>query len=240
MKKTAWLILAIAIAFPAATVTQSEKDVTPPEGMVFVPPGPFIMGSNVGDADETPRRLAVTGAYFVDTYEVSNAEFAQFDETFTYDEGRDNHPAVVTWEQATAYAKWAGKRLPTEAEWEKAARGIDGRTFPWGETYDPSFQQWDEKAQRGASIATPESPYGCVDMAGGAWEWTADWYKPYEGNTIPCDAYGEKFRVIRGGASFNDVAMNRTTHRYYLPPDSTGGYYVGFRCVKDFEGPSIP
>ena len=82
-------------------------------------------------------------------------------------------------------------------------------------------------------MAKPASPYGCIDTAGGAWEWTADWYQPYEGNDIPCDAYGESNKVMRGGASFNGVGLMRTTHRYYLPPDTTGGYYVGFRCVKD-------
>jgi len=72
-------------------------------------------------------------------------------------------------------------------------------------------------------------------MAGGAWEWTADWYQPYPGNPIPCEAYGEKYKVMRGGASFNDYAHMRTTHRYYLPTNTTGNYYTGFRCVQDVE-----
>ncbi|MCP4642098.1 MAG: formylglycine-generating enzyme family protein [bacterium] len=204
-----------------------------PPGMVHVPGGPFIMGSNVGDRDESPRHLAQTGTYFIDIYEVGNADFKRFDPDFAYPEGQDNHAAIVTWERAAAYAKWARKRLPTEAEWEKAARGEDGRTFPWGERWDTSFIAWDEGDPRAGSIARPRSPYGCVDMAGGAWEYTADWYKPYEGNDTPCDAYGETYKVIRGGASFNDCAMVRTTHRYYVPPNSTGYLRTGFRCVKD-------
>jgi formylglycine-generating enzyme required for sulfatase activity len=207
----------------------------PPPGMVYVPEGPFIMGSNVGDPDEAPQHPAAAGPFFVDKYEVSNAEYKAVIPDFTFEPGRENLPAVVTWEQAAAYAEKAGKRLPTEAEWEKAARGVDGRTFPWGESYDPTFVNWDEKVPRGGSPARPESPYGCIDMAGGVWEWTADWYKPYPENTTPCEQYGELYKVIRGGASFNDVAMTRTTHRYYLPPNTTGHIAVGFRCVKDLN-----
>lgn len=234
---TIWVALAAIVLAGAGAALQpgAAKAPTPPAGMVYVPAGAFIMGSEYGDADETPKHMSETGAYFIDKYEVSNADYQKFDPEFAFEEGRENYPASVTWHKASAYAKWAGKRLPTEAEWEKAARGTDGRTFPWGETHDATFYNWDETYPRGGSPAKPESPYGCVDMAGGAWEWTADWYKAYAGNDIPCEAYGENYKVMRGGASFNDVAMMRTTHRYYLPPDSTGGYFVGFRCVKDAD-----
>jgi formylglycine-generating enzyme required for sulfatase activity len=224
------LVLAVAVVFLGANQTTT---ISPPKGMVYVPAGSFIMGSDVGDADEAPRQTASTGAFYIDKYEVSNAQFKEFDPTYSFREDRDNHPARVTWEQADAYAQWAGKRLPTETEWEKAARGTDGRVFPWGNTFDNSFVSWDDSYARGSSIARPESSYGCIDMAGGAWEWTASWYKPYKGNTTPCDAYGQTYKVIRGGSSFNDKAMMRTTHRYYVPPKMTGGYYTGFRCVKD-------
>ncbi len=225
-------IPALLVLCAAAPVTQTPE---PPEGMLYVPAGPFIMGSEYGDADESPRHTAVTGAFLVDRYEVSNADFKKHDPTFRFPDGRDDFPAVVTWNQADAYARGTGKRLPTEMEWEKAARGTDGRTFPWGETHNPSFYNWDETYARGGSAARPESPYGCIDMAGGVWEWTADWYKPYAGNRVPCEVYGEKHKVLRGGGSFNDIAMMRTTHRYYLPPNTTGHYRVGFRCVKDVK-----
>jgi len=215
--------------------SDSPEAPAPPEGMAYVPPGPFIMGSNVGDADEGPQHTATTKPFFIDTYEVSNAEYEEFDPDYSFKEGYENHAAKVTWEQASAFAKHVGKRLPTEEEWEKAARGTDGRVFPWGNSFDNSFISWDESYPRAASIAKPTSPYGCFDMAGGAWEWTSSWYTPYPGNEVPCEAYGEKYRVMRGGASFNDKAMMRTTHRYYLPPNTTGGYYTGFRCVKDVE-----
>src|SRR5690606_11241662 len=160
--------------------------------------GPFIMGSDFGDPDESPQQVATTGAFFIDAYEVSHADFKKFDPGYTYPEGKENFPAVVTWEQADAYVKWAGKRLPTEGEWEKAARGIDGRLYPWGDTYDPTFIAYDRSIGRGETIANPASPYGCYDMAGSAYEWTSSWYQPYDGNPIPCDEYGEKNKVMRG------------------------------------------
>lgn len=207
----------------------------PPSGMVFVPGGSFIFGSNHGDDDEGPQQKASTDAFFVDVYEVSNRAFQKFDTGHRFRKGRKDFPAEVSWKKANAYARWAGKRLPSEREWEKAARGTDGRTYPWGNSFDHTFVNWDESYLPGASAARPVSPYGCVDMAGGVWEWTASWYQPYPGNKTPCEAYGTTNKVMRGGATFNDRALMRTTHRYYLPPDRMGGYHVGFRCVKDAE-----
>lgn len=215
------------------TAEPGASDPVPPEGMVYVPAGSFIMGSNYGDADEAPEHLAETEAFFIDKYEVSHAEYAKFDPGHTYPKGLENHAVQVTWEQAQAYAVWAGKRLPTEKEWEKAARGTDGRIFPWGDTYDATYVIWDQRYPRGSAIAKPESPYGCIGMAGGVWEWTADWYNAYPGNPIASDLYGEKYKVIRGGSNFNSYAHIRTTHRYYILPNTTGNYQIGFRCVKD-------
>lgn len=212
-----------------------ETKITPPENMVYVPAGPFIMGSLYGDPDERPQQIAETDHYFIDKYEVSNIEFYNFDNSFLCVEGKENNPAIVTWEQANAYAEWAGKRLPTEKEWEKAARGTDGRIFPWGNTYDESFVVWDQSYPRGSAIAKPESPYGCFDMAGSVWEWTADWYKPYPGNDVQMKEYGETYKVMRGGSNFNNYSFVRTTQRYYLLPNITSRYFVGFRCVKDIK-----
>ncbi|MCP1385137.1 formylglycine-generating enzyme family protein [Runella salmonicolor] len=224
-----------ALCFSFAIAQSALAQPTPPKGMVYVPAGAFIMGSHYGDPDERPQQMAMTNAFFIDKYEVSNAEFAQFDPEFKFPAGRENNAVIVTWHQATAYAKWAKKRLPTEKEWEKAARGTDGRVFPWGNYYDESFVVWDQKTSRGGSIAKPESPYGCFDMAGSVWEWTADWYKPYPGNDAPMEQYGETYKVMRGGSNFNDQALTRTTHRYYLHPKKNSRYNVGFRCVMDVE-----
>jgi iron(II)-dependent oxidoreductase len=207
----------------------------PPKGMVYIPKGNFIMGSQYGDPDERPQQIAYTEAYFIDKYEVSNFEYSQFNPKFEYKEGKENSPAVVNWNQANSYASWKGKRLPTEKEWEKAARGTDGRIFPWGDTYNESFVVWDQSYPRGSAIAKPASPYGCFDMAGSVWEWTSDWYKPYPGNEVSMDQYGETYKVMRGGSNFNNYSFVRTTQRYYLLPDKISRYFVGFRCVKDIK-----
>lgn len=224
-------VLGTLIAF-SQTLPKSPE---PPKGMVYVPAGTFIMGSEIGDPDERPKHIASTKAFFIDRYEISNAEFAQFDPTFRFPEDKKSNAAVVTWSQADAYAKWAGKRLPTEKEWEKAARGTDGRMFPWGDTYDSTYVVWDQKSTRGTAIAKPESPYGCYDMAGGVWEWTNDWYQPYPGNQTPMEEYGETYKVMRGGSNFNNQSFLRTTQRYYLLPEDIRAYPVGFRCAKDIE-----
>jgi iron(II)-dependent oxidoreductase len=221
----------LAICFALKAVAQP----TPPTGMVYVPAGEFIMGSQYGDPDEKPQQIAVTKAYFIDQNEISNEEFAKFDPNFKYPKEKANNAAVVNWYQASDYAKWIGKRLPTEKEWEKAARGIDGRIFPWGNTYDDTYVVWDQRDTRGGSIAKPQSPYGCYDMAGSVWEWTSDWYKPYPGNDLPMEQYGEKYKVMRGGSNFNNHSFIRTSQRYYVLPDKISRYYVGFRCAKDSE-----
>lgn len=228
-----FLILLGVLASLAAAYGQDQP--VPPEGMVYVPAGDFIMGSKYGDPDERPMHIASTKAFFIDKYEVSYAEYAQFDSDFIIPEGKENRAVIVTWSQANAYAKWAGKRLPTEIEWEKAARGTDGRIFPWGNTYDNTYVVWDKTLTRGGSIAQPESPYGCYDMAGSVWEWTADWYHPYPGNDTPMEQYGEKYKVMRGGSNFNNHSFITTSHRYYVLPEKIAAYPVGIRCVKDIE-----
>jgi iron(II)-dependent oxidoreductase len=228
-----FLILLGVLASLAAAYGQDQP--VPPEGMVYVPAGDFIMGSKYGDPDERPMHIASTKAFFIDKYEVSYAEYAQFDPDFVIPEGKENRAVIVTWSQANAYAKWAGKRLPTEIEWEKAACGTDGRIFPWGNTYDNTYVVWDKTLTRGGSIAQPESPYGCYDMAGSVWEWTADWYHPYPGNDVPMEQYGEKYKVMRGGSNFNNHSFITTSHRYYVLPEKIAAYPVGIRCVKDIE-----
>ena len=218
---------------PPAPVAKSEAEVEPPPKMVYVPAGPFIMGSEIGDADESPQRVVRLDAFFIDRYEVTNEEFWKFNPLHRFPPERAKCPALVTWMQADAYAKWAGKRLPTEAEWEKAARGTDGRRYPWGNLWEIHLAPWDDATPVGQT-QTDLSPYGCYDMVGNVWEWTADWYLPYPGNAIPSPAYGEKFKVIRGGAGFNDGSMMRCAHRYYMKPDTNvAGHNIGFRCVKN-------
>ena len=224
----------IVLISTTALFSQSGTE-EPPEDMVLVEAGGFIMGSKYGDPDERPQQIMYTEAFFIDKYEISNAQFAEFDSNFNFPTSKKDNAAIVTWSQANAYAEWAGKRLPTEKEWEKAARGVDGRVFPWGNTYDNTYVIWDQKSTRGTSIAKPASPYGCFDMAGGVWEWTSDWYKPYPGNKVPMKEYGEKYKVMRGGSNFNNHSFIRTSQRYYVLPEKISNYPVGFRCVLDIE-----
>ncbi|MEO8961262.1 MAG: SUMF1/EgtB/PvdO family nonheme iron enzyme [Ginsengibacter sp.] len=232
--KTILIFCFISIGF-VMTAHAQTNDPKHPKGMVYVPAGSFIMGSKYGDPDERPQHIDTTNAYFIDQYEVSNAEYAQFDPKYSYPDSSRDYPVILTWERANAYAQWAGKRLPSEKEWEKAARGTDGRIFPWGNTFDNTYVVWNHHSPRGSAIAKPTSPYGCYDMAGSVWEWTADWYKPYPGNDVPMKQYGETYKVMRGGSNFNNYSFLRTTERYYLLPNITSRYFVGFRCVKDIE-----
>ena len=142
-----FLLISLIVNLPTSIYSQSNQ--TPPTGMVYIPEGYFPMGSSSGKEDEKPLHFVYTKAFFIDKYEVSNAEYTKFIEatghskpTFWEDETLNlpNHPVVgVNWRDSMAYAKWKGHRLPTEAEWEKSARGNDNRLWPWGNKFDKGF-----------------------------------------------------------------------------------------------------
>jgi formylglycine-generating enzyme required for sulfatase activity len=208
--------------------------------MAAVPAGEFLMGSDQVDTaqqgtefgtakplflDEHPLRTVQLEAFSIDYYEVTNAQYDRFVQATkappppTWPEGRwspgqEEWPVTgVTWFEADRYCRWAGKRLPTEAEWEKAARGIDGREFPWGAAFD------EKNGNIGSTGLAPvgsfpdgRSPYGVHDMAGNVSEWVADWYGPYPGSTYTSDAFGQRFKVVRnsswgGSAGHYTVAL---------------------------------
>ena len=167
----------------------------PFEGMVLIPAGEFMLGSEDDDIhaedDERPQRVIALPDYYIDQFEVTNIEYKRFMDATGYPapphwkEGRyreddDFDPVVeVTWWDATAYARWAGKRLPTEEEWEKAARGPNGRRFPWGDDYDSHLANSGRSLVPANAYIEGASPYGVVNMAGNAAEWTATPYEPY-------------------------------------------------------------
>jgi len=220
--------------------------------MVEIPAGPFIMGNNNGRQDEAPAHEVDVLAFEIDKFEVTNADFARFVGATGYQtdaekmglsrtwrdaaEGKDNHPVVyVSWNDAVAYCKWVGKRLPTEAEWEKAARGTDERLYPWGNEYDSKKVNGQDSGIRGTtavgSFADGASPYGVLDMAGNVWEWTSDWYEAYPGSSYQSPYYGQQFKVLRGGGWFETADFLRTTTRN-ATSDTAANDDLGFRCAR--------
>ncbi len=236
---------------PAPGVAEAPTTPPVPELMVEIPAGEFTMGNDTGDDDEKPAHTVTLEAFEIDLLEVTNADFAKFVEATGYQteaekggemgwrayaEGKDNHPVVkVTWNDANAYCQWLGKRLPTEAEWEKAARGTDGRTYPWGNEWDPAKANVKESGFRGTvavgSFGEGASPYGVLDMAGNVWEWTADWYQAYPGSTYQSEYFGEKFRVTRGGGWFQEADKVTTFNRSATDPKAANDD-LGFRCAR--------
>ncbi|MDE3089110.1 MAG: SUMF1/EgtB/PvdO family nonheme iron enzyme, partial [Chloroflexota bacterium] len=189
--------------------------------MVYVPAGEFTMGSNDYDWEKPPHTVYLDG-FWIDKYEVTNALYKKCVDSGTckvadmgeYDpSGKPNRPVVqVTWYDANTFCQWAGKRLPTEAEWEKAARGTDARTWPWGNDWNPSkLNSWDAGPHTTTDVGTyPQgaSPYGALDMAGNVWEWVADWYSSnYYANSPKNNPKGPDsggYRVMRGGSWDNN------------------------------------
>lgn len=200
--------------------------------LVHIPAGPFLMGSE-DSPDEMPSREFLTREFWVDKFPVTNSDFEIFIRATGYDihedsrnhrfmRDSDHHPVVaVTWYDAQAYATWAGKRLLTEEEWEKSARGTDGRRFPWGNNFESTrCNTLEFRAGRATDVRqfpSGVSPYGVFDLAGNVWEWTST-------------TFASTLRVLRGG-SWNDPSfVARCSARYYLGP-SVRLAYVGFRCA---------
>jgi len=225
----------------------THVDPTTPVDMVKVPKGPFLYG-------EDKTRVTIDHDCWIDKYPVTNEKYRVFVETGGYgnqayrsDEGRKwkttnnitgpefwndttwnkpDHPVVgVSYYEAEAYAKWTGKRLPTEQEWEKAARGEDGRQYPWGEEFDKNKCNGEES---GIGHTTPVSqysngvsPYGCYDMAGNVWEWCVDWNDEKSGQRLICG----------GSWNFEPDFLRVSSRISYLTDDRS--YGIGFRLVQD-------
>ncbi len=237
-------------------VTQEVPIPPPPpvtDDMIEIPAGPFTMGSGSGDPEDSPAHEVDLPGYEIDRFEVTNADFASFVEATGYatdseqagkkswldelSDGKENHPVTrVTWNDAVAFCEWLGKRLPTEPEWEKAARGSAGLAFPWGTDWDPAKANVKATGLRDTaavgSFGAGASPYGVEDMVGNVWEWTADWYQAYPGNTTSDPYYGEQCRVTRGGGWFDDEPQGTAFNRNCAVPDSTTSDELGFRCAR--------
>lgn len=220
--------------------------------MIFVPEGRFIYGMNKMEREEIlkslsnallpifdyehPEQNKYLPAYYIDKHEITNKQYRQFVEATGHRKPRfwsskmfndKSQPVVgVGWADAEAYAKWAGKRLPSEEEWEKAARGTDGRIWPWGNT--PSGKKYNGKIQgyyapvRVGSFPNGSSPYGVMDMAGNVYEMTTG-------------VWGTFGKAMRGGSYLNTGAYSRTMFRWAPQDTVDGATWLGFRCVVDTD-----
>ncbi len=272
---------AFALILPALLLSFSSALA---DEMVHIPSGKFIMGidkimptaakgsklrpwSREAFHDEGPAHQVELSSYKIDKYEVSNADYAEFmkatkhPEPAYWDDPRLNNPELpvvgVNYADATAYCEWKGKRLPTEAEWEHAARGPENLRYPWGDKLDPKLANYGKNHSSTMPVdSLPEgaSPYGAHHMAGNVFEWVQDWYDPrfYEKGPFKVDTTGpekpvwlggtglyvdrlttgEK-RVIRGGSWIAPETRVTATHRFWNQPmNNSYGVGLGFRCAK--------
>lgn len=269
------LTLKAAMRFFVLLIGLSACEKTPGD-MVRVPAGEFLMGTDDVDADnkaldhglphpwyedEHPLHRVNLPSFFMDVTEVTYEQYKKFADATrhplpedwtsgTYPAGRARFPvAYVNWFDAEAYCRWAGKRLPTEEEWEKAARGPDSLKYPWGNFFAPAPANVAKGAVMiASSVAVGQykdgkSPYGAYDMIGNVWEWTDSWYRAYPGNNARNENFGQVFRVTRGlsfmgvghysGEAYTEVAsiIARASFRSYDFPTSRLTD-LGFRCAR--------
>ncbi|HHT9110517.1 MAG TPA: SUMF1/EgtB/PvdO family nonheme iron enzyme [Candidatus Brocadiaceae bacterium] len=241
--------------------------------MILISAGKFIMGSGEDEfiKEESPQHEVYLDAYYIDKYEVTNAQYWEFIQYIkrTGDhskchpgepKGKDHTPGTlhtgwdypyydypdypvcrVDWYDAYAYAAWAGKRLPTEAEWEKASRGTDGRRFPWGNVWDVKKCNSGTNAPLTVgSFEQGNSVYGCADMSGSVSEWCSDWYHPeYYQNTPSMNPKGPEnstgLRIIKGGSLFAPYVYKMRCAVRMFGKLEEKNKSIGFRCAKDYK-----
>ena len=227
--------------------------------MIYIPSGSFLMGSDKSQdryafSNELPQHSVHLEAYWIDKYEVTNKQYrlcvqegicrpAPFDHDPNLN--ADHQPVVsVSWYDAKTYCHWVGADLPTEAQWEKAARGTAGQIYPWGDQAATcQYAVMGEIFSNGCGAGNgawpvgskPDgaSPYGLMDMSGNAAEWVEDWYEGYPGTSYESDWYGSTVKVLRGGSWSVGIPHIRAAARSGRFPDATGyiGSTVGFRCA---------
>ena len=257
------LLATLLCALPALAQTpQPAATPAAPEGMVYVPAGDFQMGTDEADGsdfnqrdnvpltanDARPKHKATTPAFFIDKTEVTCAQYQKFCQATgipvppywpndKIPDGQENFPVHhVNWWEASAYARWAGKRLPTETEWEKAARGTDARKYPWGNDYDGAKANGSSDGPvKVGNYPGGASPYGALDMSGNVVEWTDSWFDAYPNAPTKQPDFGTKLKVVRGGAWISGDSLGRSWYRQVARPQSRLGF-IGFRCAQDAPG----
>ncbi len=236
--------------FHAVTINSSKS-----APMAFIPAGEFAMGSDRGQDDEQPVHRVLVKAFYLETHEVTVARYAAFlmsqkaDPPFKWNEAtsgvHESKPvAGVNWYDARDYCRWIGRRLPTEAEWELAARGTEGRMYPWGDAQptrghaNAGHTKWHgyDTLTNVGQFELGKTPNGVYDLAGNLWEWVADWYDAtyyqFSQRENPSGPSAGPLRALRGGAWNNDAKTIRSANRAGYAPDARRND-VGFRCAKD-------
>ncbi len=253
--KLVMFVLVVSFLTSCSPPEQEAQEITAVEAeLVLIPGGEFLMGKDEED-DHGPAHKVYIDSFYIDKYEVTNAQYLKFCEETgrnlpefwgkkEFHSGPDfpNHPVVgISWSDAKSYAQWAGKRLPTEAEWEYAARGgLVGMNYPNGDELDSADANYTLGGPEGiAPVGSfPPNNYGLYDMAGNVFEWVSDYYEgdyyetsPYKNPTGPEKG---KFRVIRGGGWHSGPYCNRVYYRNALPGQWVD-FAVGFRCAKNLR-----
>ena len=249
----AYLVIFILISFGIRMITFAQSSY---DNMVLVPGGTFIMGKDSKkEADYNPSHRVKIDSFMMDCYEVTNRQYYEFCQETNhrlpefwgndfYNCGLEypDHPVTgISWFDAQNYAQWAGKRLPTEAEWEYAARGgLENFNYPGSNELDTTIANYSARSSKTTTVAGifVANEYGLFDMAGNVWEWVNDYYD-YEYYKIseeenPKGPQKGRFRVIRGGSWHSGSFCNRVYYRNALPPNWVD-FAVGFRCVKDLH-----
>ena len=243
----------LAAACAPLLVPGDRSAATPaPQASVLVPAGWFVMGQNEGRRSNQPQRMVYVDTFVIDRTEVTVAEYASFAQETGYQPS--GVPSIVgapaempvtgvLWRDADAYCRWLGKRLPTEAEWEKAARGTDGRRYPWGDEWDPSRANTQEGGHGSpvpvGSLPQGASPYGVLDMAGNVAEWVGDTFDPdYYAYGPDINPSGPQLVLDHGlrGGSWASPREHALTYMRDSSHSARPNPRVGFRCV----GPATP
>ncbi len=243
MKRLILLLLVVGSLGACGEPIEQESD------MVLIPAGPFTMGLEPNDdipsfvSDRTssknaqPQHEITLSAFYIDMHEVRYGEFLRFKPQARYTEGRFANPMQgVSWFEADAYCLWSRKRLPTESEWEKAARGPEGNLYVWGNEFKRENANFGKTVQPPAKQPQDLIKLGVYDLNGNVSEWTASWYQPYQGSSFKDPNFGKKYKVIRGGA------INKREHgflkefallpyRNFAPPKMRS-WDTGFRCAR--------
>ena len=232
-------------ALEVPVITTNSNVTSPPGGMAYIPGGEFQMGSDEGDSFSKPAHMVSVKPFFIDVTEVTNEAYSEFVKATDHAApltwangkppvGKEKFPVTgVSWYDALEFAAWSGKRLPTEAEWEFAARGGDNRTYPWGDLWSAGSANVASKDGIRAVGGGLASPFGVYDMAGNVWEWTSSDAKSYgSGKQIPWSRL--RLKVIRGGNWLSDSRTASSTFRGFYGATGEKEYNsTGFRCAKD-------